>query len=60
MTKEEKQKLYEPKRWALYENGEFVTSYESHAKAKAAKHRAVIEAAQDMLDLNYEIKPYKY
>ena len=41
MTKEEKRELYRPKRWALYEDDEFVSSYMSHKAAKAALSRKV-------------------
>lgn len=59
MTKEEKRKLYEPKEYALYENGRFKDFFYSHKAAKKAKHFLIKESYDDMLDLNYEIKPYK-
>lgn len=58
LTKKEKEKLYAPQTWALYENGRFVTTYESHRKAKTAKYFKNKEADADMLDLSYEIRPY--
>ena len=58
MTKEEKATLYEPKSYALYENGILIDVFQSHKQAKAAKHRKMVEAYKDWLDLNYEIKPY--
>lgn len=59
MTKEEKRKAFEPKWWNLYENGEFIDSFPSHAAAKKAKHFMEVEANADWLDLSYEIKPAK-
>ena len=58
MTKEDKKKIFAPKPFALYENGCFITVFPSHSKAKAAKHRKIIEANQDLLDFTYELKPY--
>lgn len=58
MTKEEKQEMFKPKRWALYENGEFINCFESHTAAKKAKHFKIKEANNDYLDFDYEIKPY--
>jgi hypothetical protein len=57
MTKEEKRKLYTPKWWNLYENGNFIDSFPSHNAAKKAKHIKIKEANDDWLDLYYEIKP---
>lgn len=57
MTLEEKRVKYQPKPYALYENGTFIDSFSSHKSAKAAKHRMIIEASADMLDLDYTIKP---
>lgn len=59
MTKEEKRKAFEPKSWNLYENGEFIDSFPSHAAAKKAMHFKNKEACDDWLDLYYEIKPAK-
>ncbi len=59
MTKEEKRKAFEPKWWNLYENGEFIDSFPSHAAAKRAMHFKKMEAYDDWLDLDYEIKPAK-
>lgn len=57
MTKEEKERAFAPKRYNLYENGEFIDSFPSHAEAKKAKHFKNAEAHDDMLDLTYTIKP---
>jgi len=57
MTKEEKKKMFEPKKWALYENGQFIDCFDSHAAAKKAKHFKTVEANDDYLDFYYEIKP---
>ncbi len=62
MTKEEKEQLYKPKRWALYCNDEFVMSYESRNAAKRALHYRCEEAKKypyDCADEYYMIKPYK-
>lgn len=56
MTKEEKRELYRPHSWCLYENGELIDVFPSHAEAKKRKHQLVVESYRDMLDLNYEIK----
>ena len=56
MTREEKKRLYAPKRWALYENGNFIDIFESHRAAKDAKYFKTKEAHKDMLDLEYTIK----
>ena len=57
MTKEEKAKKFKPKPYMLLENGYPIGKYESHKKAKAAKHKAIVEAYEDMLDLEYTIVP---
>lgn len=57
MTKEEKARKFRPKPYMLLENGYPVGTYESHKKAKAAKHKAIVEAYRDMLDLEYTIVP---
>lgn len=57
MIKEEKEKQYAPKRYNLYENGLFIDSFPSHAEAKKVKYRKTVEAHEDMLDLEYTIKP---
>lgn len=57
MTKEKKKIMYEPKPYALYENGEIKAIYPSHKKAKAARHYYKTIAYNDMLDLEYKIKP---
>lgn len=62
MTQEEKQLLYKPKQWALYCNGEFITSYHSKNAAKRALHRKCEDAERypyDYADEYYTIKPYK-
>lgn len=61
MTKEEKQSLYSPKPWALYNNGEFVTAFRSHTAAKKALHHKCEEMKRypyDYADDYYTIKPY--
>lgn len=63
MTKEEKEQLYRPKRWALYCNDEFVSSYPSHNSAKAALHRKCEEIKKYSYDCDnefYTIKPYNH
>ena len=57
MTKEEKKKLYQPKRWNLFENDNFIDSFPSHSAAKKAKHFKIKEAYDDFLDITYTIKP---
>ncbi len=57
MTKEEKARKFSPKPYALLENGYPVGTYESHKRAKAAKHKAIVEAYRNMLDLEYTIVP---
>lgn len=57
MTKEEKARKFRPKPYMLLENGHPIGTYDSHKKAKAAKHRAVVEAYKDMLDLKYTLVP---
>ena len=57
MTEEEKKIMYEPKPYALYENGTLKETYSSHKEAKAAKHYYKTLAYNDMLDLEYDIKP---
>jgi hypothetical protein len=62
MSKEEKQKQFEPKEWALYNNGEFITSFPSHKAAKLALHKKCEEMKKypyDYADDYYTIKPYK-
>lgn len=56
MTKEEKAKLYAPKRFALYENGHYIDEFPSHKAAKRAKYFKTKEAYADWLDLTYTIK----
>ena len=57
MHKEEKRKMFKPKPHAVYENGVCIGVFESHKVAKAVKHKLIVESYQDMLDLNYEVKP---
>ena len=59
MTKEDKKELYRPKRWALYCNGDFVCTYESHAAAKRAKYFKNKEADENWADETYTIKRYE-
>jgi hypothetical protein len=56
MTREEKQQLYEPKSYALYENEKLINVYDSHKAAKKAKYYYSVQANKDMLDLSYTIK----
>lgn len=56
MTKKEKEKLYEPHRWKLYENGHYIDTLESHKEAKRVMHRMIVEANRDCLDLTYSIE----
>lgn len=42
--------------WDLYENGYFLERFTSHTKAKNAMHWKIVEAEEEMLDLNYELK----
>lgn len=58
LDKKTKEEMYKPKPYALYENGNFISSYPSHSEAKKVKHRLIVEAYRDMLDLDYTIKPY--
>ena len=61
MRKEEKRKRYAPKPWALYRNGEFVWSYDSHNAAKRALHEKCVLAKKypyDYADEYYTIRPY--
>ena len=55
--KKEKKIQFDPKLYGLYENGELKTIYPSHKKAKGAKHYYKTIAYNNMLDLEYEIKP---
>lgn len=59
ITKEDKAKQFEPKQYALYENGNLISIYDSHKEAKKAKYFQQKEADADMLDIDYTIKPYK-
>lgn len=59
MTKEEKQELYKPKWYDLFENGIYVCTFESHSEAKRVKHQKIKESYQDCSDDVYEIKPHK-
>ena len=61
MTQEEKKRLYHPKPWALYCNGNFVMSYFSHNAAKRALHykcENMKKYPYDYADEYYTIKPY--
>lgn len=57
MTNEEKAKLYESKPYALYVNGDFHSSYSSHAAAKKAQHFKKKESYDNWDDDEFEIKP---
>ena len=57
MTHEEKKRLFSPKPYALYEDDRLIGTFDSHKAAKAAKHYHIVMANQDMLDLDYTIKP---
>lgn len=59
MNKEECKIMFQPKEYALYENGELIDIFNSHRSAKKAKYFSKKEANDNMLDLEYEIKPYK-
>lgn len=62
MTQGEKELLFKPKGWALYNNGEFITSFPSHKSAKLALHKKCEEMKKypyDYADDYYTIKPYK-
>ena len=62
MTQEEKQEQFKPKEWALYNNGEFITSFRSHKAAKLALHKKCEEMKKypyDYADDYYTIKPYQ-
>ena len=62
MTQKEKQELYKPKPWALYDNDEFLESFESHKAAKRALHYKCEVAKKypyDYADDYYTIKPYE-
>ena len=57
----DKETLYRPKRWALYCNDEFVTSFPSHNAAKRELHYKCEEMKKypyDYEDEYYTIKPY--
>ena len=56
MSKEEKRKLFEPHLWNLYENGVYIDTLFSHKEAKRVKHKLMVEAYRDWLDLTYTIK----
>lgn len=61
MTVEEKQIEFKPKPWALYNNDEFVESFESHKAAKRALHNKCEICKKypyDYADDYYTIKPY--
>ena len=60
MTNEEKVKLYEPKRYALYINGNFHSSYSSHAAAKKAQYFKKKDSYNNLDDDEFEIKPLQY
>ena len=62
-TNNKKEKLYEPKPWAMYCNGVFVESFPSHNAAKLALHKKCEEMKRypyDYADEYYTIKPYRY
>ena len=43
MTQEEKQELYKPKEYDLFENGIYVCTFPSHSEAKKVKHQKIKE-----------------
>ena len=62
MTQEEKQEQFKPKKWALYNNEEFITSFDSHKAAKLALHKKcemMKKYPYDYADDYYTIKPYQ-
>lgn len=57
----EKENEFKPKPWALYNNDEFVESFESHKAAKRALHykcEICKKYPYDYADDYYTIKPY--
>lgn len=61
MTQEEKDIKYRPKRWAMYNNDNFITTFPSHNAAKRALHKKCVEMKKypyDYADDYYSIKPY--
>ena len=62
MTKEEKEKIFKPKWYALYEDDKFICSYPSHKAAKYALHKKIVKMKKypyDFADIiGYSIKPY--
>ena len=62
MTQEEKEMQFKQKKWAMYNNGVFVTVFDSHTKAKKALHNKCEEMKKypyDYADDYYTIKPYQ-
>ena len=59
MTQEEKQELYKPKEYDLFENGIYVCTFSSHSEAKKVKHQKIKESYENWSDNKYEIKPHK-
>ena len=62
MTQEEKKEQFKPKKWALYNNEEFITSFCSHKAAKLALHKKcemMKKYPYDYVDDYYTIKPYQ-
>lgn len=49
---------FAPKPYALYANGQFISSFPSHKSAKKERYFKQKEANQDMLDISYTVKPY--
>lgn len=61
MTEKEKEEQFRPKRWALYNNEKFITSFNSHKAAKLALHKKCEEMKKYPYDYDgeyYTIKPY--
>lgn len=56
LTKEQKRKLFDPKKWGLYCNGDLVRICDSHSEAKKAKYFGNKEANENWLDETYTIK----
>jgi len=58
--KQIKAEQFAPKPYALYANDEFISSFPSHKSAKKERYFKQKEANQDMLDISYTVKPYKF
>jgi hypothetical protein len=58
--KQIKAEQFAPKPYALYAIDEFISSFPSHKSAKKERYFKQKEANQDMLDISYTVKPYKF